>query len=64
MDISLLNSALGAVSSSNPTSLAGQVSIAMLDKSLEQTEATNKAMIQMMERSVQPGIGGNFDMSV
>ena len=64
MEVSSLNSALGAVMSSNPTTLAGQVSMAMLDKSLEQTAVNNKALVQMMERSVTPAIGGNFDMSV
>lgn len=64
MDISSINSALGTVEAYSATSTMGQVGLAMLDKSLEQTDEMNQSMIQMMERSVNPAIGGNFDMSV
>lgn len=64
MDISSINSALGTVEAYSATSTMGQVGLAMLDKSLEQNDEMNQSMIQMMERSVNPAIGGNFDMSV
>lgn len=64
MDISLINSALDSVQANSPTSTMGQVSIAMLDKSMEVNDAMSQSMIQMMERSVNPAVGGNFDMSI
>lgn len=48
--------------------LADQVSIAVLDKAMETSEASGASLIQMMDRSmelsVNPHIGSNFDMSV
>lgn len=64
MDISLINSALDSVQANSPTSTMGQVSIAMLDKSMEVNDAMSQSMIQMIERSVNPAVGGNFDMSI
>ena len=64
MEISSLNFALDAVSSSSLTTVSGQASLAMLDNALEQTETSNKAMIRMMELSVNPAVGGNFDVSL
>lgn len=64
MDISSINSALGTIEAYSAASTMGQVGLAMLDKSLEQNDEMNQSMIQMMERSVNPAIGGNFDMSV
>ena len=64
MDISSINAALGSVKANSATSTMGQVGMAMLDKSLELNDEMNKSMIQMMERSVNPAIGGNFDMSI
>lgn len=64
MDISSINAALGSVEANSATSTMGQVGMAMLDKSLELNDEINKSMIQMMELSVNPAIGGNFDMSI
>lgn len=64
MDFNTINSALGSVDTYSPTSPMGQVGIAMLDKSLEQNDAMGKEMVKMMERSVNPNVGGNFDMSI
>lgn len=64
MDISLINATLGSVEANSATSTMGQVGMAMLDKSLELNDEMNKSMIQMMERSVNPAIGGNFDMYI
>ena len=48
--------------------LANQVSIAVLDKALENTETAGAGLISMMDRSmelsVNPHIGGNIDMLI
>lgn len=46
-----------------------KVGVAVLDNAMEQNEAMGAGIVQMidsasMERSVNPHIGGNFDMSV
>ena len=64
MDISSINAALGSVEANSATSTMGQVGMAMLDKSLELNDEMNKSMIQMMERSVNPAIGGNVYMFI
>ena len=61
MDISLINAALGSVEANSATSTMGQVSMAMLDKSLELNDEMNHSMIQMMKHSINPAIGGKFD---
>lgn len=40
------------------------VGVAMLAKSLDTYQANGAALTKMMEQSVNPAIGGNFDMSV
>ncbi len=50
-----------ALSSAKTGNEAG---MAMLSKALDTQDAMGASMIQMMERSVNPGLGGNFDMSV
>ncbi|MEE1079168.1 MAG: YjfB family protein [Agathobacter sp.] len=65
MEIANVSSALSAVSVAGGTNtLAGAVGMKMLDNTLETNEALNASMIKMMENSVTPHIGGNFDMSV
>lgn len=48
--------------------LSSQVGIAVLDKALENSEATGESLINMMDRSmelsVNPHIGSNIDMLV
>ena len=48
--------------------VSNQVSTAMLSKTLDVSEQGGQALIQMMrssmERSVNPSVGGNFDLSV
>lgn len=62
MNIPELSTALSNVS------LMNQVGIAVLDKALENSEATGESLISMMDRSmelsVNPAVGGNFDMYV
>ena len=43
---------------------AQDIGVAVLDKALENFSDNGADMVKMMERSVQPNIGGNFDMSV
>lgn len=64
MEIGAINSALSAVTSSQPGSIAAETSMAMLDKTLELDAAANQNMIKMMEASINPALGGNFDMSI
>ena len=48
--------------------LESQVGIKMLDKNLESQKQMGQKMIQMMEKlmelSVNPFVGGNFDVSI
>ncbi len=48
--------------------LGEKISTAILDKTLESSEAAGASMIQMMDRSmelsVNPSVGSNFDVSV
>lgn len=67
MDISAVSSALGAVQSYGPYatgSVAQAVSVEMLDQSMEMNEAMNSQLIQLMERSVTPNLGGNIDLRI
>ncbi len=50
-------------------STMSKVSTAVLSKALDTNEALGEGLVQMldaaaMERSVNPAVGGNFDMSV
>ena len=44
--------------------IKSQVRIAVTDKLMEQQKQTGDAMVKMMEQSVNPEIGSNFDMRV
>ncbi len=46
------------------TSVMSQVSVAMLDKTMEMQEAMGENITQMMELSVNPAVGGNIDIRV
>lgn len=41
-----------------------QVGTAVLSNAIDQSEAMGQSMIKMMELSVNPEIGGSFDMSI
>ncbi len=41
-----------------------EVGTAVLAKNLDSFEESGAAMVKMMEQSVSPHLGGNFDMSV
>lgn len=70
MDIANLDTALStltaydASSSVSQGSLAYAVSTAVLGQSLDLTAQMGDAMIQMMEHSVTPELGGNIDVRV
>ncbi|MCM1283695.1 MAG: YjfB family protein [Muribaculaceae bacterium] len=64
MEISGVNTALSALSASEPSTLGNAVSMKMLDKALDMSETMNDGLRKMMELSVNPSVGSNFDMSV
>lgn len=65
MDLALSTlSAYDASSSVSQGSLAYAVSTAVLDQSLALNQEMGAAMIQMMEYSVNPHLGGNIDLYI
>lgn len=70
MDFSMIDAALGtmtgydATSSVSTSSLAYAVGTEILSQSLNMTQVMGTSMIQMMERSVTPELGGNIDVYV
>ncbi len=62
MNIPELSTALANVN------LMNKVGIAVLDKALDNSESAGTSLLNMMDRSmelsVNPNIGGNFDMQV
>ena len=69
MDISGMTPALSALqsydagSSVSQTSLSYAVSTELLSQQLDMTQEMGTAMVQMMERSVTPGLGGNIHLN-
>ena len=62
MDVTARNNiALSQISTSTSPS---DISVAILGKQLDVTQKLGDTMIQAMERSVNPHIGGNIDISV
>ncbi len=57
-------SAYDADSSVSPVSLAYAVSTELLSQQLDMTQEMGAAMIQMMERSVTPELGGTIDVYI
>lgn len=70
MDFSNIDLALGtltaydATSSVSSSSLAYAVGTEILSQSLDMTQEMGASMIQMMERSVTPELGGNIDVYI
>ena len=64
MEIAGVSAALGALNQASPTSLVSQTSLKMLDMSLSSGEQMGQDIVKMMENSVTPHLGGNFDMRV
>ena len=44
--------------------LCTQVSVAVLDKTLDTVESSGEELIKMMEQSVQPELGQNIDICI
>ncbi len=57
-------SAYDASSSVSSASLAYAVGTEILSQSIDMTEVMGASMIQMMERSVTPELGGNIDIYI
>ncbi len=70
MDFSTIDAALSTMTSYDATSSVSSLSLAyavgteVLSQSLDLTETMGASMIQMMERSVMPAVGGNIDLYV
>ena len=66
MDMSLMATpdiaSMATVMASNR--MQDQVGTAVLSKALDTFEQNGAALTKMMELSVNPSVGGNFDMSV
>ena len=62
MDVTALNNI--ALSQISPSTSPSYISVAILGKQLDVTQKLGDTMIQAMERSVNPHIGGNIDISV
>ena len=62
MDVTALNNI--ALSQISPSTSPSDISVAIFGKQLDVTQKLGDTMIQAMERSVNPHIGGNIDISV
>lgn len=62
MDVTALNNIV--LSQISPSTSPSDISVAILGKQLDVTQKLGDTMIQAMERSVNPHIGGNIDISV
>lgn len=62
MDVTALNNI--ALSQISPSTSPSDIRVAILGKQLDVTQKLGDTMIQAMERSVNPHIGGNIDISV
>lgn len=62
MDVTALNNI--ALSQISPSTSPSDISVAILGKQLDVTQKLGDTMIQAMERSVNPHIGGNIDITV
>ena len=62
MDVTALNNI--ALSQISPSTSPSDISVAILGKQLDVTQKLGDTMIQAMESSVNPHIGGNIDISV
>lgn len=70
MDIASVGFALNTVSSYSigtsvsAVTLPEMVGVAMLDKTMELNEQLNAQMLQALEQSVTPHLGGNIDVYI
>lgn len=70
MDIANVGFALSTVSSydigtsASPVTLQESIGVAMLSKTMDLNETLNTELVQAMERSVTPNLGGNIDIYI
>ena len=70
MDFSSIDMALSTISAYDASSSVSSASLAyavgteILSQSLDMTQVMGASMIQMMERSVTPELGGNIDIYI
>lgn len=70
MDFSNLDMALSTISAYDASSSVSSASLAyavgteILSQSIDMTQAMGASMIQMMEHSVTPELGGNIDVYI
>ncbi len=64
MDLSLGMDIAGYASANAIQSTQSQVSVAMMKKTLDLQEAVGSQLVQMMEQSVNPALGGTIDIRV
>lgn len=62
MDITALNTI--ALNQLTPNTAPSDIGVAILGKQLDITQELGDTMVQALERSVNPHIGGNIDISV
>ncbi len=64
MQVGPVNNALSFVSATSPGTVTSAASVKMLDNAIELNETMAESTIKMMENSVTPYLGSNFDMSI
>ena len=64
MEIGSVDSIALAAMNIKQVEILTEVSTSVLAEAMDQSEIMGQGLIKMMELSVNPGIGGNFDMSI
>lgn len=64
MDLSLGMDIVSYASANAIQSTQSQVSVAMMKKTLDMQEAVGSQLVQMMEQSVNPTLGGTIDIHI
>ncbi len=64
MDLSLGMDIVSYASANAIQSTQSQVSVAMMKKTLDMQEAVVSQLVQMMEQSVNPALGGTIDIHI
>ncbi len=55
---------MSSISGLGTSGLKQQVGLAVIAKSLDVTEQNGQQLVQMLQQSVQPNLGGNLDIKV
>lgn len=64
MEIGSVDSIALAAMNIKQVETLNEVGTSVLAEAMDQSEIMGQGLIKMMELSVNPGIGGNFDMSI